>query len=63
MQFTDSELLDLKLEHTCLEEELRQERARPVPDALRVSVICKRKLAIKDRMAELREHHPGQGAA
>ena len=55
MQTMEHELLDLKLEHACLEQELQEERARPMPNAMRCSMISKRKLLVKDRMTELQE--------
>lgn len=58
MNSTDHELRALKAEHAALERDLAEERARPMPDSLRVREIGKRKLAIKLRLAELERIAP-----
>ena len=43
----------LQDEHTQLEEALAEEEARPMPDSLRIASLKRKKLAIKDELAEL----------
>ena len=43
----------LEDEHTELEQALAEEEARPMPDSLRIASLKRKKLAIKDELAEL----------
>ena len=45
----------LQDEHTQLEEALAEEEARPMPDSLRIASLKRKKLAIKDELADLTE--------
>lgn len=45
----------LKMQHSALELELSQELARPIPDAVRIADLKKRKLCLKDRIEQLRQ--------
>lgn len=45
----------LQDEHTQLEQALAEEEARPMPDSLRIASLKRRKLAIKDELADLTE--------
>jgi len=45
----------LENEHTQLEQALAEEEARPMPDSLRIASLKRKKLAIKDELAELTE--------
>ena len=49
----DDDAAALKQEHERLEESIEEEHARPVPDALRVAELKRRKLRIKDQIASL----------
>jgi len=44
----------LKQRHETLEQNLDQERTRPMPDSAAVAEIKRKKLAIKDEMENLR---------
>ena len=50
----------LRTKHRELERELRAEQSRPVPDAVRVTELKRRKLAIKDELLKLEQgrFHP-----
>lgn len=53
----NSELMvSLKAKHQQLEEALELETKRPMPDAATISDLKKRKLQIKDRIAQLAPH-------
>jgi len=43
----------LEDEHTQLEQALAEEEARPMPDSLRIASLKRKKLAIKDELADL----------
>jgi hypothetical protein len=45
----------LQDKHTILEQALAEEEARPMPDSLRIASLKRKKLAIKDELAELTE--------
>jgi hypothetical protein len=45
----------LQQEHHRLEESLAEETARPMPDSLTIASLKRRKLAIKDELAALKE--------
>jgi hypothetical protein len=45
----------LEDEHTQLDQALAAEEARPMPDSLRIASLKRRKLAIKDELADLTE--------
>ena len=49
----DEQLASLRAQHAELDEALNTETARPLPDAAMIAEIKKRKLQIKDALAQL----------
>jgi hypothetical protein len=49
-------IASLKVKHAELEEAIELETRRPLPDAATISDLKKRKLLIKDRIAQLSHH-------
>jgi hypothetical protein len=47
------ELYRLAREHAWLDEQIRAERRRPLPDALRMQALKRRKLSVKERLSAL----------
>jgi len=47
-----SHISALQAKHAGLEDRIRDERARPVPDSLRVASLKKQKLQIKQELAQ-----------
>jgi len=45
----------LKMQHSALELALSQELSRPIPDAMQIAELKKRKLCVKDRIEGLRQ--------
>ncbi len=49
----DEKIEALKLKHHELEDALEEEKNRPLPDEIEISIIKKQKLRIKDQLASL----------
>ncbi|MCH7487246.1 MAG: YdcH family protein [Proteobacteria bacterium] len=49
----DEKIEALKLKHHKLEAALEEEKSRPQPDEVEISIIKKQKLRIKDQLASL----------
>ncbi len=50
---TEPHIESLKARHANLEDDILEERQRPVPDNLRISELKRQKLRIKDEIARL----------
>jgi hypothetical protein len=62
-EMSDYYLNYLQREHARLEDEIREEERRPLPDQLLTARLKKLKLAIKDQMAAHRAVGPSSRAA
>jgi hypothetical protein len=49
----EEQLASLRAEHRRLENQIDEEMQRPVPDTIRIQVIKRKKLRIKDEIAKL----------
>ena len=49
----DLRLVQLRREHAWLDEQVRAEQRRPYPDALRLQMLKRRRLSVKERLHAL----------
>lgn len=49
----EDQIHNLEKQHCDLDAALREEEARPLPDSLEISDLKRKKLAVKDQLAEL----------
>ena len=56
-------LATLRARHAELDEEIRQEMARPQPDTLKIRSLKQQKLLVKDRIMLVASNDPVQGKA
>ena len=49
----EDQIQSLERQHSALDAALREEEARPMPNSLEISILKRKKLAIKDQLAQL----------
>lgn len=49
----EDQIQNLEKQHCDLDAALREEEARPLPDSLEISDLKRKKLAVKDQLAQL----------
>lgn len=52
----EDRIKSLEEKHSELDSALKEEEARPLPDSLAIATLKRRKLAIKDELADLTHH-------